>query len=108
MAEHKPILSVRIDKKLMDRLDALVEQTGVGRAEIVERCLSLGIVDQEEFVAELRSSVRGPLLALLMHPKVLNVIMSLTGGVIDETQQKIKGNVRAGAGANSKRLKPAR
>lgn len=95
MSEQKPILSVRIDQNVLDRLDELVERTGVGRAEIVERCLSVGIADQEQFVSWLESSVKGPMLSLLMHPTVLNAIISLTGsGEIDETQQKVARNVR--------------
>lgn len=97
MSKEKPILSVRIDQATMDRLDQLVERTGVGRAEIVERCLSVGVEDEEEFVEWLESPTGGPLAALLLHPKVLKAILALTGGrrIVNETQQKVKNNLSA-------------
>jgi metal-responsive CopG/Arc/MetJ family transcriptional regulator len=101
---EKPILSVRIDQKVMDRLDMLCERAGVGRAEMVERCLSVGIIDQEEFVSWLESSVQGPMLNILLHPKVLASIFSITGHTVDETQMKVKKHVteRRKAGGKGK------
>ncbi|HZZ44041.1 MAG TPA: ribbon-helix-helix protein, CopG family [Tepidisphaeraceae bacterium] len=93
MSERKPVLSVRISQDLMDKLVKLEERTGVGRAEIVERCLAVGVQDQEEYVEWLESSWKGPILSLLMHPKVAKAMMSMTGNELDETQEKVRANV---------------
>jgi hypothetical protein len=95
MSDRKLILSVRISPDVLERLDKLVERTGVGRGEIVERCLLVGMQDEEELVSWLESSIQGPIQSLIMHPKVLKVLLAVTGmkGEIDETQQKVRKNV---------------
>jgi hypothetical protein len=95
MENRKPILSVRIDGELLARIDALCERTGVGRAEIVERCIVVGLDDEEEFVKWLESPIKGPVMNALLHPKVLNMLFKLVPGYgVDETQQKVRKNVR--------------
>lgn len=84
--KHKPVLSSRVSQKLVDRIDALVEETGISRADIIERALAVGLEDQENFVKELRGKVTGPLMELLLSPKFLNVVFALTGDEMDENQ----------------------
>lgn len=97
MPDYKPVLSVRIDQSVIDRLTKLEEETGVPRAEIVERALTVGMDDQEGLVRWLQSSVSGPVVSLMMHPTVLKALISVTGGgrVVDETGQKMRKGVRA-------------
>jgi hypothetical protein len=96
MSQHKPVLSVRIDQDLMDRLIALEDRTGVGRADIIERCLSVGLDDEEGFVKWLESPLHGPLAHLLTHPKVLKALIPLLalGRTVDPVQQKVRAGVR--------------
>lgn len=92
---YEPILSVRIDPVLMKRLDALVARTGVSRTEIVVRCLSVGLADEESFVRALENPLHGAIAQLAMHGSVLKVLFALTGGgEVDETQRKITRNIR--------------
>ena len=96
MAErHKPVMSSRVEQQLIDRIDALVERTGVSRADVIERALGVGLKDQEDFVEELEGTVSGPLMALLMNEKFLNVVYALTGGELDRNQVKAAREVRA-------------
>lgn len=78
---------------MLDRLDLLCERTGLGRAELVERCLTVGLTDEEELVAMLESPLKGPLLRLLLSPGVLKQVFGMPEGQIDPTQQKVRGNV---------------
>lgn len=94
-SREKPILSVRVAPELLERLDKICEKSGCGRAEVVERCLVLGILEQEDFVEWLESSVKGPILELMMHPKVAKAIFALAGGEPDESAMKIARGVRA-------------
>jgi len=94
MTDRKPVLSVRVDDALLKKIDALVERTGVGRAEIVERCLAVGLQDEEEFVAWLESPVKGPFASLLTHPAFLEWAFRGTRYEVDKTQQKVRKNVR--------------
>ena len=110
MNQPKPVLSVRIDQKVMDRLVDLEERTGVGRADIVERCLTVGMENEEEFVKWLESPVQGPLVHLLTHPKVLAVLMTTFFGPkmeIDQVQQKVRAGVREKKKGGKAKPKPA-
>ncbi len=93
----KPVLSSRVNAELLERIDKLAEETGLGRAEVIERALAVGLEDQEKFVGQLRGAVRGPLLALVLNEKFLDVIFSLTGDTKDESQMRAIRNVRARA-----------
>jgi len=108
---EKPILSVRIDQTLMDRLDRLVEETGSGRAEIIERCMIVGLEDQEELVKWLKSPVQGPVAALMMHPAVINTILRITGQsrthVVDEAQQEMVKRMRQKSRGRGTKTRPA-
>lgn len=90
---EKPILSVRIDADLLKRLDQMAADADVGRAEIVERCLSIGLYDQESFVAWLKGSVSGPVLQLITHPTVLKALMPLFRGEADPVSMKVRAGV---------------
>jgi hypothetical protein len=90
---EKPILSVRIDADLLKRVDKLAEEADVGRAEVVERCLALGIVNQEELVQWLKSPVKGPVAQLMSHPAILGFFLSLAGEQYDEITQKLRAGV---------------
>ncbi len=105
--KSKPVLSVRVDAELIERIDKLVEKTGVSRADVIERALAVGLNDQEWFVADLQGAVRGPLLELLMSEKFLNVVFSLTGEVTDANQMNAIRNVRAKARARKSGGRPA-
>jgi hypothetical protein len=110
MSQQKPVLSVRIDQVLMDRLMALEDRTGVGRAEIIERCLLIGMEDEKEFVKWLESPIQGPLVQLLTHPKVLKILLSSVFGPkmeIDQVQQKVTRNVREKRKSGKLNAKPA-
>jgi hypothetical protein len=102
---EKPILSVRIDQQLMERIDALCDRTGVGRADIVERCVMVGLADEEQFVQWLESPVKGELINWLTHPQFVKLIIKLVGGgfEVDETQQRVKENLRSRARAKVSR-----
>lgn len=95
--KQKPVLSVRVEPDLLRRVDELTELAGVTRAEIVERCLSLGLANQEELVEWIKAPVKGPLVQLLTHPAILNAMGKLFNEVADDTTQKLR------AGAVSKR-----
>lgn len=84
----KPVLSARVDQKLIDRIDALVERTEVSRAEVIERALAVGLKEQEQFLAGFEGTFTGPLLSLLFNEKFLNVVYALTGDEIDPNQLK--------------------
>jgi hypothetical protein len=87
---EKPILSVRIDPELLRRVDALAKVAGTGRAEIVERCLLQGLVDQEELVGWLKNGVTGPVLELLTHPAVLKVLLAFDRSGVDATSIRLR------------------
>ena len=105
--KHKPVLSSRVDQKLIDRIDALVEQTGVSRADVIERALAVGLEDQEAYVRELEGKVTGPLLALLMNEKFLNVVYALSGNEVDLNRLKAAKVVREKAKRPGIKGKPA-
>jgi predicted transcriptional regulator len=90
---EKPILSVRIDAELLKRLDALAEEADVGRAEVVERCLTLGLADQEQLVAWLKSPIAGPVVQLISHPAIIRTLLKMIGDDVDETSVKLRANV---------------
>jgi hypothetical protein len=104
----KVVLAGRVDQDLVDRADKLAEATGLTRSEVVERALMVGLEDQEKFVGQLQGAVRGPLLALLLNEKFLDVIFAMTGDVKDETQlraiKKIRGDARVSSGGTAKKL----
>jgi Ribbon-helix-helix protein, copG family len=102
---EKPILSVRIDRELLEAVDALADEAGVGRAEVVERCLSMGVADHENLVKWLKTPIVGVAVRLLTHPEMMKAIFQFFGGDYDPTSLK----VRNAAIANRKRpkLKPA-
>lgn len=86
---EKPILSVRIDADLLERVDRLAAEADVGRAEIVERCLRLGLGNQEELVEWLKTPVQGHITQLLTHPLLLTALKTFVGE-LDETSLKIR------------------
>ncbi|MGD0140729.1 MAG: ribbon-helix-helix domain-containing protein [Tepidisphaeraceae bacterium] len=87
---EKPILSVRIDAELLKDVDALAEEAGVGRAEIVERCLWLGLSADMGLASWLKGKVSGPVLQIMTHPVVLKALLSLTGDKVDPTVLKVR------------------
>jgi len=93
--ENKPVMSVRIDADLLRRIDALVEATGVGRADIVERCLYLGLANQEEFVRSLRHPLTGELAHLLTYPGVMRVLAKALGSELDPIALRVRDGVAA-------------
>lgn len=102
MSEPKPVLSVRIDDEILRRLDQLSERTGISRAEIVERCLAVGIVDEEEYVKSLESAITGPLMQMFMRPRVMKMVLDLLGEKVDETQMKVAENIRKKKGSRDR------
>lgn len=89
---EKPILSARISQEAMDGIDDLAELAGVTRTEIVERCLLIGIANQEELVAMFRHPLKAPIVNLLSVPIVMKTLAKLLGGEIDRTSEElIKG-----------------
>jgi len=101
-SEPKGVLSVRINAALLDRIDQLCERTGVGRAEITERCLEIGLADEEEFVRSLESPVVGAAMHLLSYPKVLKALLTMIGEEPHPTQVQIRNNI-----AEKKRVRSA-
>jgi hypothetical protein len=91
-SNEKPVLSIRIDADLLKRIDAICEATSVGRGEIVERCILMGLTDEEEFVDWIKSPIKGPILELLARK---SVIAKLLGFEFSKTQAKVVHNVRA-------------
>ncbi len=103
---EKPILSVRVDHQLLERVDALCERAGVGRAEIIERCIMVGLADEEEFVEWLESPVKGEVIHMLTHPRLIKFIASLIGDDrgLDETQLKVRRNIKSKKQSRGKSL----
>src|SRR5262245_10772889 len=91
--KHKPVLSVRVDQKLLEWLDHMCERTGVGRADVVERCLSVGLAYEEQMVQWLEAPIHGPTAILLSFPGLARALVKLTGGEVDEVEMKIRENV---------------
>ena len=107
---EKPVLAVRVDQGLLDRLDALAEVAEVGRAEIVERCLELGLMNSEDFVEWLRSPVKGPLVRLLTLPVLLPLVAKLFADVeVSETAMKLRAGAlrKRGKGSTGEAVAPA-
>jgi hypothetical protein len=71
---EKPILSIRIDAGILRRVDELAARADVGRAEVVERCLSIGLFDQESLVEWLKNPVVGAVFNLLRYPVVVKAL----------------------------------
>jgi hypothetical protein len=87
---EKPILSVRIDGDILKRVDALAQLAEVGRAEIVERCLTLGLANQETLVEWVDSPIKGAVGQLLTYPTIAKAILKFLGDEVDETSMKIR------------------
>jgi hypothetical protein len=91
---RKPILAARVDPRILDRIEKLVDVTGASRTEVIERAMVVGLEDQEKLVGALQGPVRGPLVALLFNQKFLDLVFTLTGDEVDESQMKVIKNVR--------------
>jgi hypothetical protein len=106
---EKPILSVRIDQELLDRVDELAVLADVGRAEVVERCLWIGVVNQEELVSNLRSPLAGSVVRLLSHPAILKAvgIVLRDSDWADPTTVKLSAGVKKSLKGSSVRAKEA-
>jgi len=87
---EKPILSVRIDADLLKDVDALAEKAGVGRAEIVERCLSLGLAQDSQLASWLEGKISGPFFEFMTQPRVLKAVLRLIGDEVDPTVLKVR------------------
>ena len=63
---------------------------------MVERCLEVGLDDQEEFVGVLEKPILGEVMHALSHPSVLKAIIPLIfkDKVVDENQMKIRQHMR--------------
>ena len=106
---EKPILSVRIDAELLERVDEIAELAHVGRAEVVERCLWIGVVDQEELVSWLKNPVVGPLVRLLSHRFFLKAVGLVLRNAdwADKTSVGIVDGVKKNRKGSSMRAKEA-
>lgn len=91
---EKPILSCRISHEAMDGIDELAELAGVSRTEIVERCLLIGIANQEDLVAMFRHPLKAPIVNLLSAPVVMKTLARLFGEEIDPTSEELIKNAR--------------
>ncbi len=104
---EKPILSVRIDADLLARVDEMADLAGVGRAEVVERCLAIGLVNQEKFVKVLKNPVANAVYDLITLPKIWAAVgtLLLDDGEVDPVSRRlIEGTAKA---RKTKRGKPA-
>ncbi|HLL89104.1 MAG TPA: ribbon-helix-helix protein, CopG family [Tepidisphaeraceae bacterium] len=101
---EKPILSIRIDARLLERIDQLAELGNVSRAEVVERCLYNGLPRDEEMVQLLESTVRGPIVQLLSHPVLMEALGKVLGEELDPTALKMRDSAikRRRAGGRAK------
>ena len=43
-------VGVRLDAELVDKIDKIADETGVSRTHVIERCIRLGLMQEEEFV----------------------------------------------------------
>lgn len=102
--KQKPVLSSRVREDLLERIDALVDETGLSRADVIERALDVGLKDQEAFVSELRGEVVGPLMELLLNEKFLNVVGYLVGQEADPERVKAVKTVRDKVRARAAKL----
>src|SRR4051812_9443200 len=76
---EKPILSVRVDQKLLDKIDDICERSGAGRAEVVERCLYVGLSDEDEMLRWLETPITGELVHAITHPKIMAFLIKALG-----------------------------
>jgi metal-responsive CopG/Arc/MetJ family transcriptional regulator len=89
--EQKVVLSVRINPGVLKRLDELAERTGVGRAEIVDRCVRAGLREEEELADDLQRPIVGELIHALTNEKVVKMLGKLMHGEkfeVDPIQMK--------------------
>jgi predicted DNA-binding protein len=91
--KYDPTLSVRVPRELIEKLDRMVELTGVSRAEIVERCLDIGLSDQKELMQALENPLYGALARFATHRNLVTLVAMLTGTEVDETTQKMRAAV---------------
>jgi hypothetical protein len=91
---YDPVVSVRIDRELLKRIDSICDRAGVSRAEVIDRCLYMGLANEERFVKALATPLIGDAIRLLTPPGVIDRIFKVFGGHMDETQKKIRRNVR--------------
>ena len=88
---QKPVLTVRVSQELLDGVEKLAALAKVGRAEVVELCLELGLMESEEFVDWLRAPIKGPLVRLLTLPILAPLIAKFFSDMeVDATSMAIR------------------
>jgi predicted transcriptional regulator len=107
LRRDKPILSIRIDSDLLNRVDDLAKLADASRAEVVERCLFIGLAHQEELVSWLKNPLAGPMFRFLTQDVILKAVGVVIGKAdwTDPTTVKIADGVKKSRKGTSLRPK---
>jgi hypothetical protein len=93
--DNKVVLSVRVDPDYVAWLDEVCERGGVGRGEVVQRCLGLGLANEQALIAWMDHPIRRPILKVVASPLIAGVILKLIGSEVDDTSKKIMAHMDA-------------
>ncbi|HTW95199.1 MAG TPA: ribbon-helix-helix protein, CopG family [Tepidisphaeraceae bacterium] len=94
------MLSVRIPHELNEKLERLMERTGLSRTEVVERALWVGLSGDEKLIRDLENPLYGPLARLATHEAIVKVAAFLMGSepdpIVTKARQHVVERIRTG------------
>ena len=77
--EAKEFVGFRLPGDLLNRVDAVAEDQGISRTEVLVRCIRLGIEDEERTNASMKNPLLAPLMDFILQPSVARKIAVLVG-----------------------------
>ena len=89
----KNLITVRLDAKLLEQIDALAEAGETTRTDIIERALASGIKTEREFIDAAASPVWGTIMSMLTSEKFLQAMKAWgenVGEDFDVDQKRIE------------------
>lgn len=94
--DNKVRITITIDPKLLERLDAVCEATNIKRSSIIERMIEEKIVEREKLVRDMENPVlRAIARGLASSPNVVEAVAKLVGEKFtDEDRKWIREGLR--------------
>lgn len=78
--------SLRLDGKLLERIDRIAQATDVTRTDVIERALAVGLGEDEDLIVTAQTPVLNAIIGALGDSRVLQVVASVLGEQVDPKQ----------------------
>lgn len=80
------LISVRLPVALLDRIQQIADDQGTSRSEMIERCLEIGVRDEQEFATLVDNPITREIVKVISQSTFINKVAKMAGKEISLEQ----------------------